>query len=414
MTTKRQIRVLVAEDDPAVRAALAGLIRAEPSFELVGETASAAAAIDLAEQEQPDVAVIDVRMPGGGPTAVRGIKRKSPATRMIAFSAADDRPTVLGMLEAGVVGYLVKGSSIESIVDSVEQAANGQSSLSVEVTGDVIEELVGQLSVRRRAEDRRRQRESRVRRAMESEGALGIVFQPICDLNTGKAVGAEALARFHVPPARAPDRWFAEASEVGLRRELELLALRQAVSQLSELPKGLFLSVNISPVTVGTPSFRKAMNDVDAQRIVLEVTEHTRVEDYDALNDALQRVRTRGARLAIDDAGAGFASLRHILRLAPDFVKLDRALIDDIEHDRSHQALAAGLISFATKIDATIVAEGIERDGQLRALRELGVSCGQGFLLARPAPLPLARTVPGNRFGRSRASVRAAATRVVR
>jgi EAL domain-containing protein (putative c-di-GMP-specific phosphodiesterase class I)/DNA-binding NarL/FixJ family response regulator len=414
MTRKPHIRVLVAEDDPAVRGALVGLIQAEPSFELVGETASAADAIDLAEQEQPDVAVIDVRMPGGGPTAVRGIKRKSPGTRMLAFSAADDRATVLEMLEAGVVGYLVKGSSIESIIESVEQAARGQSSLSVEVTGDVIEELVGQLSVRRRADDRRRQRESRVRRAMESEGALGIVFQPICDLNTGKAVGAEALARFHVPPERAPDRWFGEASEVGLRRELELVALRHALSHLSELPKGLFLSVNISPATVRTPSFRKAMGDVAANRIVLEVTEDTRVEDYDALNDALQRVRTLGARLAIDDAGAGFASLRHILRLAPDFVKLDRTLIDDIEHDRSHQALAAGLISFATKIDATIVAEGIEREGQLRALRELGVSCGQGFLLARPAPLPLARVVPGRRFGRSRASVRAAATRVAR
>jgi EAL domain-containing protein (putative c-di-GMP-specific phosphodiesterase class I)/DNA-binding NarL/FixJ family response regulator len=413
MTTKRHIRVLVAEDDPSVRAALVGLIQAEPSFELVGETASAADAIELAGQEQPDVAVIDVRMPGGGPAAVRGIKRKSPGTRMIAFSAADDRATVLEMLEAGVVGYLVKGSSIESIVDSVEQAASGQSSLSVEITGDVIEELVGQLSVRRRAEDRRRQREFRVRRAMESD-TLGIVFQPICDLNTGKAVGAEALARFHVSPERAPDRWFAEASEVGLRRELELVALRHALSNLSELPKGLFLSVNISPTTVRTPSFRKTMEGVDAKRIVLEVTEHTPVEDYDALNDALKRVRVLGARLAIDDAGAGFASLRHILRLAPDFVKLDRTLIDDIEHDRSHQALAAGLISFAKKIDATIVAEGIERDGQLRALRELGVSCGQGFLLARPSPLPLARAVPGNRFGRSRASVRAAATRVAR
>ncbi len=414
MTTKPQIRVLVAEDDPAVRAALVGLIQAEPSLELVGETSSAAAAIDLAAQEQPDVAVIDVRMPGGGPAAARGIKRKSPDTRMLAFSAADDRATVLEMLEAGVVGYLVKGSSIESIVDSVEQAAGGQGSLSVEVTGDVIEELVGQLSVRRRAEGRRRTRESRVRRAMESEGALGIVFQPICDLNTGRPVGVEALARFHVAPERGPERWFAEASEVGLRRELELMALRNAFSHLSELPKRLFLAVNISPATVRAPSFRRAMGDVDAKRIVLEVTEHTPVEDYDALNDALRRVRELGARLAIDDAGAGFASLRHILRLAPDFVKLDRTLIDDIEHDRSHQALAAGLISFATKIDATIVAEGIERDGQLRALRELGVSCGQGFLLARPGPLPLARVVPGNRFGRSRASVRSAATRVVR
>jgi EAL domain-containing protein (putative c-di-GMP-specific phosphodiesterase class I)/DNA-binding NarL/FixJ family response regulator len=370
MTPKSRIRVLVAEDDPAVRAALVALIRVEQSFELVGEVANASDAVEVAAKHRPDVAVIDVRMPGGGgAAAVRGIKRKSPETRMLAFSAADDRATVLEMLEAGVVGYLVKGSSIESIVESIEQAAEGQGSLSVEVTGDVIEELVGQLSVRRRAEGRRRVRESRIRRAMESEGALGVVFQPICDLVTGKPVGAEALARFHVPPERGPERWFAEASEVGLRRELELAALHNALSHLSDLPKGLFLSVNISPATLRAAPFRKAMSAVDAQRIVIEVT------------------------------GAGFASLRHILRLAPDFVKLDRTLIDGIERDRSHQALAAGLISFAKKIDATIVAEGIERGAQLRALRELGVSRGQGFLLARPAPLPLGEVALSNGSG---------------
>src|SRR6185312_17126759 len=181
--TAGRIRVLVPEDEASVRAALVALIRTEPNLELVGEAANATDAIAIAAAEQPDVAVLDVRMPGGGgAAAVRGIKRKSPDTRMLAFSAADDRATVLEMLEAGVVGYLVKGSSIESIVDSIEQAAGGQGSLSVEITGDVIEELVGQLSVRRRAEDRRRLREARIRRAMEAEGALGVVFQPIFDL----------------------------------------------------------------------------------------------------------------------------------------------------------------------------------------------------------------------------------------
>ena len=383
-----RIRVLIAEDEASVRAALAALIRTEPNLELVGEAANATDAIAIAAEEQPDVAVLDVRMPGGGgAAAVRGIKRKSPDTRMLAFSAADDRATVLEMLEAGVVGYLVKGSSIESIVDSIEQAAGGQGSLSVEITGDVIEELVGQLSVRRRAEDRRRLREARIRRAMEAEGALGVVFQPIFDLTRNKTVGVEALARFHMAPDRGPDRWFAEAEEVGLRRDLELVALRNALSHLADLPDSMFLSVNISPTTLRASTFRRALDDVDASRIVVEVTEHMPVEDYRALNTALDRVRELGVRLAIDDAGAGFASLRHILQLAPDFVKLDRTLIDDIERDRSHQALAAGLISFAKKIEATIVAEGIERRAQLRALRDLGVSCGQGFLLARPAPM---------------------------
>lgn len=405
-TAERRVRVLVAEDDPAVRAALVGLIQTEPRLELVGEVSSAIDAVELAAEQQPDVAVIDVRMPGGGGSAAaRGIKRRSPETRMLAFSAVDDRETVLEMLEAGVVGYLVKGSSIESIVDSIEQAAEGQSSLSVEVTGDVIEELVGQLSVRRRAEDRRRAREGRVRRAIDSDGALGMVFQPICDLASREPVGAEALARFRMPPERGPERWFAEAGEVGLRDELELAALRKALSSLAELPKGVFLSVNISPDTLRSAPVRRMLGAVDADRVVVEVTEHTPVENYDALNDALERLRGLGVRLAIDDAGAGFASLRHILRLAPEFVKLDRTLIDGIEHDRSHQALAAGLITFANKIDATIVAEGIERAEQLQALRELGVTWGQGFLLARPAPLPLGRiSQSGNGSGATTAA----------
>jgi EAL domain-containing protein (putative c-di-GMP-specific phosphodiesterase class I) len=105
------------------------------------------------------------------------------------------------------------------------------------------------------------------------------------------------------------------------------------------------------------------------------------------MNDAVQQMKADGVRLAIDDAGAGFASLRHILRLDPDFIKLDQTLIRGIAKDRSKQALAAGLISFAEKIGATIVAEGIETAGELSALAQLGVRYGQGFYLARPVPL---------------------------
>src|SRR5256885_12986439 len=132
MIHTERIRILVAEDDPAVRTALVGLIQAEAAFELVGEAGGAAEAVELAAKHQPDVAVIDVRMPGGGgPAAVRGIKRRSPVTRMLAFSAADDRTTVLEMLEAGVVGYPLNGRPIESLVGSIEQAAGGQGSPSL-------------------------------------------------------------------------------------------------------------------------------------------------------------------------------------------------------------------------------------------------------------------------------------------
>lgn len=388
MSASAPIRVLVAEDDDAVREALIALIAAERTLELAAAVDDATQAVEAAMREQPDVALVDVRMPGGGSTAARGIKRRSPETHVVAFSAVEDRATVLEMLEAGVVGYLVKGSSVESIVDSIQQAAAGHGSLSVEVTGDVIDELVGQLSVRRRAEDRRRTRENRVRRALE-DGVLQMVFQPICDLRDRAAVGVEALARFRARPDRGPERWFAEASEAGLRRELEVAAVKAALAELPRVPANVYLAVNVSPATLLSAAFRKLLARTDAERVVVEVTEHVPVEDYEVLNQALSPLRLLGVRLAIDDAGAGFASLRHILRLAPEFVKLDRTLIEGIESDRSHRALAAGLITFAEKIDATIIAEGIERSAQLEALRDLGVTYGQGFLLARPAPLPL-------------------------
>jgi EAL domain-containing protein (putative c-di-GMP-specific phosphodiesterase class I)/DNA-binding NarL/FixJ family response regulator len=387
MSESKPIRVLIAEDDVAVRGALSALVRDEPKLELVAAVGNAEQAIAAAERERPDVALLDVRMPsGGGAHAARGIKRCSPETRMLALSASEDRATVLEMLEAGVAGYLVKGNPIGMIVSSIESAANGHGSLSGEVTGGVIEALAGQLNVRRRADERRGRCERRIRRALDDSGALSIVFQPICSLD-GTLVGSEALSRFRGPASRGPEQWFAEATEVDLRAELELAAVRAALADLSDLPASSYLSVNVSPPTVIDSSFLKLIRGTDGERIVIEVTEHAPIADYSMMNVALRRIRAEGVRLAIDDAGAGFASLRHILQLDPDFIKLDRALIHGIAKDRSQQALAAGLISFAEKIGATIIAEGIETLGELRALQALGVLYGQGFYLSRPVPL---------------------------
>jgi EAL domain-containing protein (putative c-di-GMP-specific phosphodiesterase class I)/DNA-binding NarL/FixJ family response regulator len=381
------IRVLIAEEDDVARDELATLVRSEPSLELADAVSDAAEAILVSMREKPAVAVLDVRIPGGGASAARGIKRCSPQTRILALSVQDDRETVLEMLEAGADGYLVKGSSADIIVTSIERASRGQGSLSVEVTGGVIEELAGLLHARRRSEERSQRREERIRRVLD-DNLLHTVYQPICTL-AGSTVGAEALARFRGPPSRGPLRWFAEADEVGLLRELELAAVRVALTALPDLPEHIFLSVNVSPSTLATAGFLRLIAGSDSARVVVEITEHARINDYDSLGEALDAVRAFGVRVAIDDAGAGFASLRHILRLEPEFIKLDRTLIDGIEADRSRQALAAGLISFAEKIDATIVAEGIERPAEVEALSDLGVRYGQGYFFARPAPLPL-------------------------
>jgi DNA-binding NarL/FixJ family response regulator len=172
--------VLIAEDDQQVREALSELITSERALELAGVVSDAQQAVDIAERLQPDVALLDVRMPGGGPRAARGIRRRSPKTRILAFSGHDDRATVLEMLEAGAAGYLVKGCSVDAIVDSIRRAALGQGSLSVEVVGKVVDELVGELNVRRRLEARHLLHQRRIRRALDTRNVLSMVFQPIC------------------------------------------------------------------------------------------------------------------------------------------------------------------------------------------------------------------------------------------
>ena len=213
-----------------------------------------------------------------------------------------------------------------------------------------------------------------------------MVYHPIMDLETREEIGVEALARFGSIPVKPPDRWFAEATALELGLQLELRAMRKALEGLPRIPEGAFLSINCSHRTAASTELAEQLDGME-KRIVLEITEHEAINDYGVLAEALEPLRARGLRVAVDDVGAGYASLRHALQLAPDMVKMDISLTHDIDRDAGRRALAAALISFAAETDKTIVAEGIETAGELHALRQLGVRYGQGFYLARPAPL---------------------------
>jgi EAL domain-containing protein (putative c-di-GMP-specific phosphodiesterase class I) len=222
------------------------------------------------------------------------------------------------------------------------------------------------------------------------QGALAngvdMVFQPVYDLEAGDVFAYEALARFQIEPYRPPSDWFADAAEVGLGVELELAAIESAMAEIDGLPDGVRLAINVSPLTALSPHFFNVLAP-RAHRVIIEVTEHERVEDYDALNESLAPLRALGASIAIDDVGAGFASLTHILKLAPDIVKLDLSLTRGIAADPARDALASSLVDFASGIDATIGAEGIETQSELDRLRVLKVRYGQGFHLGVPAAL---------------------------
>jgi EAL domain-containing protein (putative c-di-GMP-specific phosphodiesterase class I)/FixJ family two-component response regulator len=210
-------------------------------------------------------------------------------------------------------------------------------------------------------------------------------FQPLVSLADRAVVGYEALTRF--ADGTPPDIRFAEAERLGLGHELELATLRAALQAAASLPSATFLALNVSPSLVLVGEDLGLALAARAQELVLEITEHARIDDYAALRAALCRIDPP-VKVAVDDAGSGYASLAHILALRPAHVKLDLSWIRDIETDPARQALVAGLVHFAAEVGCDLIGEGIETEAELRTLRRLGVPLGQGFLFGRPLPAP--------------------------
>lgn len=220
--------------------------------------------------------------------------------------------------------------------------------------------------------------------------SLLTAFQPIRSLETDAIIGAEGLTRFVDPQGISPEAWFLEAAAVGLDIELEILALETALASAARLPPTLSVSVNLSPKACLDARLPDILVNagIPMGRIVLEVTERHQVVDYGPLVAAFASLRGRGLKIAVDDAGSGFASMRHVLLLKPDVIKLDRDIIAGIDTDRGQRALGAAMVGFAKEIGAYVVAEGIETDAELSAVAELGMHAGQGYLLGRPSALP--------------------------
>ncbi|KRE61766.1 hypothetical protein ASG92_20470 [Arthrobacter sp. Soil736] len=227
-------------------------------------------------------------------------------------------------------------------------------------------------------------------RDMVSSKMMLTAFQPIRNLTTGSLIGAEALSRFVTEDGSGADYWFPEAAAVGLGAELEFAALTAALTAAEELPAHVYVALNISPETCLDPRLPVFLERaaIPLGRIVLELTERHAVDDYDTLATVLAPLRSRGLRVAIDDAGSGFASMRHILQLRPEIIKLDRSLIAGIHDNTGQRALGAAMVEFAKQTGATIVAEGIETHTELDAITALGMSAGQGYLLGRPSIQP--------------------------
>jgi EAL domain-containing protein (putative c-di-GMP-specific phosphodiesterase class I) len=222
--------------------------------------------------------------------------------------------------------------------------------------------------------------------ACRGEG-LSAAYQPIVDTSRGTVVGYEALARFPGYAEKNPEVWFSAAREHGKAAELEAAALRKALEARDALPANCFLTLNVSPELLTSESIRSVWREQgQLGGLIVELTEQTPIESYVGLEPDLNQLRAAGALIAVDDAGAGYAGLRHLLALRPSMIKIDRALIQDVDRDEAKRALIGMLGAFASRVDAWILAEGVERVEELDALVSLGVPLVQGYCLARPAP----------------------------
>lgn len=216
------------------------------------------------------------------------------------------------------------------------------------------------------------------------------VFQPIYSLADGRLIAVEALTRFDVEPYRTPDVWFRAAARAGLGVDLEIAAIVAVVDAAGDLPPGVAISINASPVTLSDPRLAEQVLRRAGHPVIVEITEHAVVADYHLLKGMVADLRALGVRIAVDDAGAGFATLRHIVQLAPETIKLDISLTQGVATSPLRRALAGAIIDFAQRTGAELVVEGIEETSDLTSWAALGADAAQGYLLGRPGALPVA------------------------
>lgn len=327
---------------------------------------------------------VNVPLPNESSTALRA--RASGGPWVEAWSVAEDDPPYRIRLrdaglagaaylpltsDAGLLGLLVAGSSRADAVERLTRGLPALEAFAALASALLAPGIAG------------RQHDNAIRTeltAVIADHTSYPVFQPMVELTTGQTIGFEALSRF--ADGARPDRRFADAAAVGLGLELESATLAAALGAARDLPSDAFVSLNVSPDLVLAGDRLAVLLAEPPRSIVLEITEHMPVADYPALRRALEALGP--VRFAIDDAGAGYSSFRHIVELGPEFVKIDIGLVRAIERDPARQAFVAGMVYFALRTGCTLIAEGIETIEERGALEQLGVDLGQGYLLGRP------------------------------
>lgn len=375
-------RILVVDDQPANTVLIQRLLARKGATEITTTNDSREVARLLVDVD-PDLVLLDLRMPHlDGFEVLRQVQQYAAGTYLpvIVITADDSKQSVQKALSMGAHDYVRKPFEASELVLRVRNLL---------ITRLAIRELR-----RTRADLRARLHvfepglpgnldettlRSHLRRVIDDD-LLQIALQPIVNMVDGSIYGYEALSRFPKDDIESPAAWFLAADRVGMTLDLERHALLKALRLLPTLPPSTRLAVNLSPPMLLADEFP----EVPPDRVIVELTEHVPVEDYPLLERALLPLREQGVFLAIDDTGAGFASLQHILHLRPDVIKLDIGIVRGVDTDHRRSAIAGMMLQFASTTHALVVAEGVETPTERDTLVGLGAVFGQGYLFGRP------------------------------
>lgn len=373
------MHVLVVDDNPA-NVSLLVMLLGDEGLRGVAAVTDATRVVDQLAANPPDLVMLDLHMPRlDGFAVLQQIQAFAAGSYLPVLVLTADTSTVARdrALSHGARDFVTKPFDNREVTLRVANLLETrQLYLAVEPERDA-DRALGR---------NRHDVEVAVEHAL-ADGGIEPVFQAIVDARGLQVVGYEALSRFSTGHPRGPAGWFADAFAVGRGTDLERRAISLAVAAYDPTEPGeTFLAVNLSPATLLTVTESALCDPGLWPRIVVELTEHVPVQDYAALKAALRQMRAAGTRLAADDLGAGYAGFRHLVALEPDIIKLDISLVRDIDRSRAQRALASAIVAFAADMGSRVIAEGIERPGELDVVQQLGVDWAQGYHFGHPCP----------------------------
>jgi DNA-binding NarL/FixJ family response regulator len=369
------VTIVIAEDEPEVRDVLRTVIATDAGLQLVGAAEEAESAIALAAEHHPDVALVDVRMPGGGGVrATREMLARSPETRVVAFSAFEDVETVLAMLKAGARFYVSKSDSTDEILQAIHRATedDGEDRTDIE---RVVVALDAWRGHRTRNGSLDELRTERIQSAMEP-GEMDVRLLPIRDLRTGDPMGWQASPTL-TTIERSWSAMIADARSVGMVPELELASVELALEGVGDIPANELFAISVSPETARSSELVDLLGETDPSQIVLALNDPNPAFGRLGVERGMQRWRDVGVHLGIQDVGCGTDTLRLFVRVQPQLIWLDPVLAARIEEDLSRQRLVEGLVSIAADLGARLIATGIASPAAAETLVGLGVELGQ-------------------------------------